>query len=177
MAAPNAPVSEGLHGQLIALEPGFLLLPTPAVVEVVGMDSISVQTEGPTWWLGQGRWQQRQLPVISFEALTGAKLPARSRRSRAVVIAGFGTHLPDGLFMLVAQGYPHLTPLSPAALAPQPRRPGEDDLALSRVRLASTEAVIPDLESMELRIAEARAQIESQIEGEAAAGAVWEPGV
>lgn len=155
---PTANTSE-VYGQLIPMEDGFLILPKLAVLEVLGMDAVAVETAGPAWLLGVGDWHGTRVPVISIEAMAGASLPVRSRRTRVVVINGFGEHLDNGLFMVLAQGYPHLAALNAAALVAQPKRPEDQDIALSRVRLASTHAIIPDLENIEIRVAAAMRQV------------------
>ncbi len=169
---PTAATPAEVYGHLIPLQEHFLIVPKMAVLEVLGVEAIAVETAGPAWLLGMGQWHGKNLPVISIEAMTGGNLPARSRRTRVVVINGFGGHLENGLFMLLAQGYPHLTALNAAALVSQARRPEDKDIALSRVRLASTQAIIPDLENIELRIASAMRQITNT----ASVGQDWEPG-
>lgn len=171
-SAPPATRSNEIYGQLIPLEGRFLILPKLAVLEVLGMDVVQVETAGPQWLLGLGDWHGSRIPVVSIEAMAGGGLPARSRRTRVVVINGFGEHLDNGLFMLLTQGYPHLTALNAAALVAEPRRPEDKDIALSRVQLASTQAIIPDLENMEMRIAAAMRQVDTS----GVAGGDWQPG-
>jgi len=160
-----------LFGHLLPLQGVSLLLPKPAVLEVLGLDSVALDTDGPNWLLGFSEWHGRRLPAISIEALAGESLPTRSRRSRLVVINSLGTHLENGLFAVVIQGYPHLTGLNPAALQRRPDLPQDADVALSRVRLANTEAIIPDLEAIEARLAEVVATVDQAAE----AAGDWEP--
>lgn len=160
-----------LFGHLLPLQDVSLLLPKQAVVEIQGMDSVTVETGGPNWLLGFARWREQRLPVISIEALAGGSLPARSRRTRLAVINSLGSHLENGLFMVVIQGYPHLTALNPVALQRRPDLPQDEHVALARVLLATTEAIIPDLESIEARLSEAMVGL-----GDAATAATdWEP--
>lgn len=160
-----------LFGHLLPLEELALLLPKPAMLEIQGMDSVALETGGPGWLLGTAGWREQRLPVVSIEAMLGQQLPARSRRSRLAVVNSLGTHLENGLFMVVIQGYPHLTALSPDILRSVPLLPQDEDVVLSRVRLANTEAVIPDLEAIERRLSEALAGIDQAAE----AGADWSP--
>lgn len=149
-----------LFGHLLPLQDGALLLPKAAVLEVQGMDSVALEANGPAWLLGTAEWRAQRLPVISIEALAGQPPPARSRRSRLAVINSLGSHLENGLFMVVIQGYPHLTGLVPEILQHRPDLPQDDGVALSRLRLANTEAVIPDLESIEQSLSEALAGLD-----------------
>lgn len=166
----TTPPSE-VYGQLLPLDGKFLILPKAAVLEVLGMEAASVETGGPGWLVGMAGWHGKRLPVISYEAMAGDSLPARSRRTRLVVINGFGGHLENDLFMILAQGYPHLTALNAAAMVSQIRKPEDAGIALSRVRLASTQAIIPDLENIALRIASALSQA-----GGDDLNSDWEPG-
>ena len=166
------PSPSEVYGHLISIEDDLLILPKSAVIEVVGLEAVNVQTAGPAWLLGTANWRGKRLPVISLEAMAGASVPARSRRSRAVVINGFGMSLDSGLFMLLAQGYPHLTALNAAALVPQARLPRDEGIALCRVRLARAQAMIPDLESIEMQVASAM----DQVGDDELAGEDWQPG-
>lgn len=156
-----------LFGHLLPLGDGALLLPKPAVLEVRGMDDVALETSGPDWFLGTADWDSRQLPVISMEVLSGQSPPARTQRSRLAVINSFGSHLKNGLFMVVIQGYPHLTALIPDIFKPLPVAPEDEGVILSRARVANIEIVIPDLEGIERRLSEALDTAEATTD--------WEP--
>lgn len=162
-----------LYGQLLPLHGVAMILPKIAVLEIQGMDGVRLATDGPAWLLGFGAWRERDLPVVSLEAMAGAGLPARTRRSRVAVLNSLGTSLETGLFMIVTQGYPQLTALNAAALQRIPDVDRDAEVALSRVRLANTEAIIPDLESIESRIQEAVARMAPAAADD---GWQWQPG-
>lgn len=140
---------------LIALadDGGRLLLPKNAVAEVLGMEALSFQANGPVWLLGLVDWQGHRLPAISFEALCGRAMPVRSRRARLVVINSLGVHLENGLFAVLSQGHPHLATLAEHAL--QPEIGDQASAELCRLRMGNTRAVIPDLEIIELQLTDA----------------------
>lgn len=163
--------SRELFGHLLPLQDTALLLPKAAVLEIQGMDAVALEANGPAWLLGTAQWHAQSLPVISIEALVGQQPPTRSRRTRLAVINSLGSHLENGLFMVVIQGYPHLTALAPDILEHRPQLPHDDGVILSRVRLANTEAVIPDLEAIEERLSEALAGVDRTAE----AGSDWQP--
>lgn len=152
--------SRELFGHLLPLQDEALLLPKAAVLEVRGMDAVSLEANGPEWLLGTVDWRSQSLPVISIEALTGRSLPVRTRRSRLVAINSFGTHLENGLFMVVIQGYPHLTALVPHIFQRLPERPQDEGVVLSRAQVANLEVIIPDLEEIERRLSEALAGLD-----------------
>jgi len=151
----SAVEASGIDSVLIALdgEGGRLLLPKLAVPEVLGLEALSFQANGPVWLLGMAQWREREIPAISFEAMCGQAMPVRSRRSRLVVINSLGVHLETGWFALLSQGHPHLATLSEHAL--QPEVGDHAPVELCRLRLGNTRAVIPDLETIELQLSDA----------------------
>lgn len=142
---------EQLYAVLMALNQDSLLLPNAAVVEVVSRDRVEAAAAGsPAWLIGWTPYNGRRLAVVSFETLNGAALPAENRRGRIVIVNSLGTHLDGGQFALLVQGYPHLVTLNRTAVQPASlRETDRADLVLSRVRIASHEAAIPDLSAIE----------------------------
>jgi len=143
-----------LYAVLVALQSDTLLLPNLAVAEVVAMQDVRPLPGAPAWFAGLINWQGQELPVARFELLNngGADLP--SRRTRVVVVNSVSTRLSAGRYGLMAEGYPHLVTLNRAALRPADPRPQDSPgLVLSRVRVASQEALIPNLERIEQEMA------------------------
>jgi chemosensory pili system protein ChpC len=144
-----------IYAVLMALNDDTILLPNSAVAEVLSREALHPAGPGvPSWLLGYSAWNNRRVPVISFEGMNGAPAADMTRRARVVVLNSLGTHLPTGLFGVVAQGYPHLVTLNRAAVTAGPlRNTDRPDLVLSRVKIASQETVIPDLDTIEAEIA------------------------
>lgn len=147
-------MNDQIYAVLISLEGDTLLLPNAAVVEVISREAVRPAAGAPPWLFGHCDWNGRRVPVVSFEALNGAVAPPVSHRTRIVLLHSFGTFLGAAAIALMTQGYPHLITLNRRALRSIPLRTGDrDDLILSRVRIASQEAVIPDLETIEADLA------------------------
>jgi chemosensory pili system protein ChpC len=146
--------SQELYAVLVALEGDTLVLPNVAIAEVISRERIQPAPQGgPVWLQGFVPFNGRRLHVLSFEALNGSSVPELSRRSRVVVINSLGAHLDAGQFALVAQGYPHLVTLNRTGVRrANLHKTDRSDLVLSRLRIASQEAIIPDLESLELEL-------------------------
>lgn len=142
-----------LYAVLVALEGDTLVLPNVAIAEVISRERIQPAQDGPDWLQGFVPFNGRRLHVLSFEALNGGSVPELSRRSRVVVINSLGAHLDAGQFALVAQGYPHLVTLNRTGVRrANLHKTDRSDLVLSRLRIASQEAIVPDLESLELEL-------------------------
>lgn len=149
-------MADQLHAVLLALDGETLLLPNSAVAEVASRERVQPIAHAPAWLLGTLDWSNRRVPVVRFELLNGMTLGEPTRRERVVVLQSVGVHVQNGLFAVVAQGYPHLITLNRPALQPAPMRETDrKDLVLSRVRIASQDAVIPDFEVVEADLARA----------------------
>jgi len=150
---------EQIYAVLMAIGGDTLLLPNTAVAEVVARDAVEAAPEGsPPWLVGYCDWNNRRVPVVSFEVANGGVRVEDSRRARVVVLNSFGSYLPSGLFAVVSQGYPHLVTLNRAAVKSLPLRASDrPELTLARVRIASQEAAIPDLGAIEAEIARVQA--------------------
>ncbi len=148
--------SEQLHAVLVALEGDTLLLPNSAVLEVVSREAIEPIPSAPPWLLGQVAWSGLPVPVIRLEGLNGEDAVTDGRRARIVVLQSLGQRWPMARFAVLAQGYPHLVTLNRAAMAPMKLRDTDrPDLVLARVRIASQETWVPDLETVEAQLARA----------------------
>lgn len=145
-----------LYAVLISLAGDTLLLPNLAVAEVVARDAVQPAPQLPPWLAGTLEHGGRRLPVLRFERLNGGGSESDTRRERVVIINTLGRHLPSGQFALITQAYPHLVTLNRAALQALPLH-DEDraELLLARVRVANQDALIPDLDRVEIEIARA----------------------
>ena len=151
-----------LYAVLVALQGDTLLLPNLAVSEVVSLRDLRALPGAPLWFAGLLELQGSMLPVLSFELLGAGKPEIAQRRSRVVVLNSVSTRIAGGRYGLLAEGHPHLITLNRAALRPAEARPGDSDgPILARVRIASTEAAIPDLGRIEAHLASVLAQTPS----------------
>ena len=143
-------MNDQIYAVLMALDGDTLLLPNAAVIEVIARDTVRPAEDAPDWLIGHHEINGRRIPVVSFEALNGGEVPETARRSRVVLLHSFGRHLEAHAIGVLTQGYPHLVTLNRNAVEAAALRPTDrDDLVLSRVRIASQDAVIPDLETIE----------------------------
>lgn len=147
---------EELYAVLIALSGDTLLLPNAAVAEVVSPERVTPSPEGaPPWLAGALPYNNRQLPVVHFEMLNGAARPEQTRRTRLAVVHAVTDQVRTGQYAIVCQGYPHLVTLNRAALRNEPLVSSDhEEMVLTRVGIANTNALIPNLEAIELRLAQ-----------------------
>lgn len=148
---------EELYAVLVSLAGDTLLLPNAAVIEVVAADRLAPAGAGaPPWLVGHVAYNNRPMAVVQFETLNGAVRPERTRRTRLAVLHAITEQVRGGQYAIVCQGYPHLVTLNRTALRREPLvSTDQEELVLSRVAIANTSALIPNLEAIEARLAQA----------------------
>ena len=148
----NERVSE-IYSLLVPLLEGRLIVPRSCVAEVVGYQLPTQALGVPPWYLGSLAWNGKQIPLVSFEGMSGAPLPPPSSRTRVVVFHALLGKLDCGAFGLLAQGFPQLVRISGDMLRADLAyaRP-ERSPVLCRVRMLKDSPLVPDLEQMELMI-------------------------
>jgi chemosensory pili system protein ChpC len=140
---------------LLPLAATRLLIPRACVAEVIG-NQLPAQLPGaPPWLLGSVRWNESQLPLVSFEAVCQQAPAPASSRARIVIMHTLGNRLNAANYGLLVQGFPQLLRVSgdmlsaDASFAPDERAP-----VLSRARMLKDSPLIPDLEQLEAMIAD-----------------------
>jgi chemosensory pili system protein ChpC len=142
-----------LYAVLVALQSDTMLLPNLGVAEVVSLEGLRPLPGAPSWFAGLLPWQGRELPIARFELLNNGAAEPPGRRTRIAVINAVSARLSAGRYGILAEGYPHLVTLNRSALRAAEPRPQDSELILARVRVASQEALIPNLERIEAEMA------------------------
>ena len=142
---------EDVYAVLVSLAADTLLLPNAAVAEVISAEQMDPPPPGaPPWLAGQVTYNNRRLSVVRFEVLNGSSGSGDSRRTRLAVMQPITSSLRTGNYAIVCQGYPHLVTLNRTALRKEELISGDnEDLVLTRVSIANTNALIPNLEKLE----------------------------
>ena len=146
---------DDVYAVLVSLTSDTLLLPNAAVAEVISADNIDPPSPGsPPWLAGRASYNNRQLSVVRFETLNGSTPGEDTRRTRLAVIQPLTGQLRTGQYAIVCQGYPHLVTLNRTALKKEELvSTDNEDLVLTRVSIANTNALVPNLEAIEQLLA------------------------
>ena len=144
-----------IYSLLVPLASGRLLVPRACVAEIAGYQVPATMVGAPPWYLGLVSWNGRQVPLVSFEGLCGQPTPAISARSRLVVLHVLGERIDAGAYALVSQGFPQLVRVSAEVIQPDMSAAvPESDPVVCRVRMLNETPWIPDLERLEIMIAD-----------------------
>jgi chemosensory pili system protein ChpC len=144
-----------VYSLLIPLAESRLLVPRACVAEVVGYQVPAPMEGAPPWYLGLVNWNARSLPLVSFEGACGLTIPPAGGRSRVVVFHALGGHIEVGYFGIVSQGFPQLVRVSNDVVRPDNSRSFPERVpVLCQVRMLNETPLLPDLERLELMIAD-----------------------
>lgn len=140
-----------LTGLVVPLADRTLLLPNVAVAELIGYRAPPALAGMPEWFLGQVAWRDLRLPLLSFEAASGAKAVVGDG-ARIAILNALGGRANVKFIALLVQGIPRSLrvtedlPRADVALAP---------LELAAVKVDDAVLRIPDLEGLEQLLADA----------------------
>lgn len=141
---------EEVYSLLIPVTGGKIILPRLCVAEVMGYSRPQPLADTPAWLLGLVRWQDQDLPLVSFEGLCGRRIPERANRTRVAVVYAVNTGMEPPAFALMTQGYPYLVRVNASVLSQDTGEPYDAEVpVLARVHMANERPVIPDLEAIE----------------------------
>ena len=144
-----------IYSLLIPLADARLLVPRACVAEIAGYQIPATMAGAPPWYLGLVQWNGRAVPLVSFEGLCRQPTPPVSSRSRLVVMHAIGERVDAGAYALVSQGFPQLVRVNVDVVRPDPGYVvPEDDPVVCRVRMLNETPWIPDLDRLEVLIAD-----------------------
>ena len=148
--------SKELYSLLIPLRNERLLVPRMCVAEVIAFADAAKSRDdaAPDWYLGAIEWNNRRLPVVTFDSQGGEERKSKRSRTRVVVFHAITQELKSGFYGILTQGFPQLVRVNADVLGldtEQPVPPGFP--ALCRARMIHEYPLIPDVERIEKMIA------------------------
>lgn len=159
-----AAAHDELYSLLVPLNQERLLLPRACVAEVIRYAPLQAEARGPGWLRGSIQWNERSVPVISFEELAGLTPSEPGGRTRIAILNGITGLLPGGCFGLIAEGFPQLVQLNREVLQPAARHAWpENGPVLCQVRMINEYPLIPDLEAIERLLDEVASPAEQML--------------
>jgi chemosensory pili system protein ChpC len=148
--------SKELYSLLIPLQNERLLVPRMCVAEVIAFaDAARTRDDtAPEWYLGAIEWNNRRLPVVSFDGPRADERKSKRNRARVVVFHALTQELKGGYYGILTQGFPQLVRVNADVLGLETEQPVPEGIpALCRARMIHEYPLIPDLERIEQTIA------------------------
>lgn len=154
--AKTAPAPE-IPCLLLPLRGRTLLVPTVTVAEMVPMAPCHMEEGFPDWSFGYFEWRGRDVPLLSFEGLSGESVAELAPRGRFAVLNNTGVSEDLPFIALPTTAIPRMARIAPEDIkedASALKKPFE----LMRVKVGLEELAIPDLSAMEQAYLEFRKQ-------------------
>ena len=148
--------SKELYSLLIPLRNERLLVPRMCVAEVIAFADAAKSRDdaAPDWYLGAIEWNNRRLPVVTFDSQGGEERKSKRSRTRVVVFHAITQELKSGFYGILTQGFPQLVRVNADVLGLETEQPLPEGLpALCRARMIHEYPLIPDVERLEKMIA------------------------
>ncbi|MDP6436038.1 MAG: chemotaxis protein CheW [Gammaproteobacteria bacterium] len=150
-----AVISEELYSLIVPLETEQLIVPRSCVAEIVRYSLAEESTDDASWLRGTANWNNRVIPVISFERMCGIEAPVPGGRTRIVVFHPLGVSEVSEPYGLLAEGFPQMVRVNKEVVeADSDYEPPPNSPVICQVRLIQEHALIPDLEMIEQMLRE-----------------------
>lgn len=145
----NEPVDE-LYSLLIPLHKDRLIVPRSCVAEVIRYAMPAGEAEGPAWFRGLVSWNDKQVPVVSFEDVCGRESVTPGARTRIAVFYGMSGKLDSGFFGILTEGFPQLVRVNREVMKRDDQQSWPDDgPVICQIKMINEYPLIPDLEVLE----------------------------
>jgi len=126
-----------------------MLLPNVSVAEIVPWVEPEKQDNSPEWFLGQVRWREIQIPLVSLELMNDTDVDEAYSGHRIAVLNGVGGTKND-FYAVSVQGLPRLIRVYGQEVS------GEEKLSEPsydmNVLVSGERAMIPDLDYVETQL-------------------------
>lgn len=141
--------TQRLHTLEIPVRGLSLLLPSSAIAEVVSVAPLTPVPFAPPWLLGALGWRSLAVPVVSFEALMGARPADPAGAAKVVVFYPLPGRADWEFFGLISSAEPRPLAVDPAeAVAATSAELPESPYVAAGLKQAGRLLAIPDLEAM-----------------------------
>lgn len=151
-----AVIADELYSLLMPLDTERLVVPRSCVAEVVRYSN--PQDNGPEagWLRGTIKWNNEEIPIVSFEAMCGQEYVAPSGRTRVVVFNPLSGTSQCPNYGILAEGFPQMVKINrEVVILDEGYVAAAEAPVICQINMLKEHALIPDLELIEERIAAA----------------------
>lgn len=131
---------------IIPADPGFMVIPSAAVAEIVPLSLGDTKAEGNL--LGNMAWRGVEVPVYSMEGMAGLSVPEFGKRSKALVFYPWKGEEKNKFFAIATMYDPRPRLLSGDDIKVNEEGHGDNDFISASFLYDGELAVIPDLKEI-----------------------------
>jgi len=147
VTTPKNPGVE-LRGVLLPLQATSLLLPNVTVVEVIGYREEDPVENAPGWLRGLVTWNQRRIPVISFEYFVHQEAADVGYRARIALCHNIGGDPRLPFIGILCKSIPRLARVNDQTVAEVQFQELAPQMTLKHITYNGEDAWIPDMDKL-----------------------------
>ncbi len=150
---------DALQTLLLPLDGFHLVLPQPAVAEIARRPDIRPAAGAARWLVGIFTWRAEQVPLISFELMSGEAAAAGDKSRHVAILPALGDDSSLVYYALELKGIPRPALLTPASLTPTMAAERPNGVIAADTMIAGQRVVVPALEQIERLVGEQLAAV------------------
>ncbi len=129
-----------------------VVVPGTLVAEIITQQAVSEPPRESDWLLATGAWRGTEIPLISFERLSGLGTGDADPAGRYVVLFSLEPDRTPAYYGLAIQALPRSETVDADRLTSEARSADDPSVVAMRGRLGDRECIIPDLDVLTQRV-------------------------
>lgn len=128
-----------------------VIIPEALVAEIVSVKEIETDENNPDWYLGDMKWRDTNIPLLSYEAAAGMEFARVNLNTQAIVLyaVGNGEHVSEKPYLaLVMSGVPHSSTFSRRQFKIDSECEEDHPMVAQKVRINGASVNILDVDAM-----------------------------
>ncbi|VAW55573.1 hypothetical protein MNBD_GAMMA05-2144 [hydrothermal vent metagenome] len=136
---------------ILTLRKENVIVPNALVAEIISVKDLEGSEDAPAWFLGRMNWRGADVPLLSFEAASGAEMNKVNLNTQAVVLYAVGKsgEVTDNPYLgLVMSGVPHVSRFTREQITTDGEEIEEHPMVAQKVRINGARVSILDVDAM-----------------------------
>ncbi len=136
---------------ILTLRKENVIVPNALVAEIISVKDLEESKNAPAWFLGRMNWRGADVPLLSFEAASGAEMNKVNLNTQAVVLyaVGKGGEVAENPYLgLVMSGVPHVSRFTREQITTDVEAIDEHPMVVQKVRINGARVSILDVDAM-----------------------------
>jgi len=149
--AATGQAHEAIHCLTIPLYEETVLLPNAAIAEIVAYMEPEMIEGAPDWLLGNVSWRDTQVPLISFEAISGKDAGSAKKNSRIAVLNTLNGNAKIPYVGILSQGIPSIALVQEQGIEESSDQDSRIAVGAT-INVGGVEVLIPNIDELEQQL-------------------------
>ncbi len=136
---------------ILTLRKDNVIVPNALVAEIISVKDIESKDGTPEWFLGNMKWREEDVPLLSFEASGGEQISKVNLNTQAVVLYAVGNagEVSETPYLgLVMSGVPHVSYFSREQIKSDAETQETHPMVAQKIRINGASVSILDVDAM-----------------------------